>query len=372
MTKKGPGMRGLVLFSKLFEIGEDGFGGLDAAVGAAGLVRVGRADAVVAVIAAEEAAGAGPDGVDVATEIAFGFLGGLGTELDHVLHLLNGEVRVTVAAGGYGEALHGKVYGAEVCPFVVPVADEDVLGNHVYGTPGIVVGGFPLPQPSGAAVKEAVSPNHELTALGGQVVMDCGDLTGKELAAVLSVAARALVHAYIKHLVHSGVEGIGLEGVADFVHHVKNYPVHVRVQGAVALAVEAVGIGPLGIILRFDGGSFVILRIFPEESVSLLGPGLVAKEVHLRHQTDAVLLAGGNELVYIVLSERVLVAEFRMGLVCKVPVYPEDEEVHLCRRQVLVYETQKLVHATVRGRFDGEASDWEFVVNISGGCHKTY
>ena len=198
--------------------------------------------------------------------------------------------------------------------------------------------------------------------------MDCGDLTGEELAAVLAVTARAFVHANIKYLVHAGVEGIGLEGVADFVHYVKNHPVHVRVQGAVALAVEAILVGPLGIVLRFDGRSFVKLRIFPEKRVSLLGPGLVAKEVHLRHQTDAVLLAGGHELVYIVLSERVLVAEFRMGLVCKVPVYPEDEKVHLCRRQVLVYETQELVHAPVRGRFDGEASDGEFVVNISGGC----
>ena len=113
----------LFLLRELLEILQDGFGGLDAAVWAAGLVGTGRAVAVVAVIAAEEAAGAGPDGVDVATEIAFGFLGGLGTELNHVLYLLYGEVRVTVAARGYGEALHGKVDGAEVCTFVVPVAD---------------------------------------------------------------------------------------------------------------------------------------------------------------------------------------------------------------------------------------------------------
>ena len=88
------------------------------------------------------------------------------------------------------------------------------------------------------------------------------------------MAAGTFRHADVEHLVHPGVERVRLEDVAELVDHVENDLVDLRMQGAVALAVQAVRVRPLGIVLRLDGRGFVEFGILPEQGVRLLGPGL--------------------------------------------------------------------------------------------------
>ena len=139
--------------------------------------------------------------------------------------------------------------------------------------------------------------------------------------------------------------------VADFIHHVEHHPVHVGMKRAVALAVQAVRIGPSGIVPGLDGRVLVELGVFPQEGVGLLGPGLMTQQVHLRHQADTVPPAGGRQFFGIIPGKRVFVPQFRMLPVLIVPVHSEDEEIDSGRSKVLVDKTDKLFHPGP-GRFD--------------------
>ena len=133
-------------------------------------------------------------------------------------------------------------------------------------------------------------------------------------------------------------------------------------QGTVALAVQAVRVRPLGIVLRLDGRRLVELRILPEQGVRLLGPGLVAQQVDLRHEADAPEAAHVDDPLHVLLRQRVLVPQFGMGLIGVIPVHPQDEQVEMGRDQVPLDELQEIVHPAGLGRLDGEAPDGqEFV-----------
>jgi hypothetical protein len=190
---------------------------------------------------------------------------------------------------------------------------------------------------------------------------------GKEFRAVLPVAAGALVHADIEDLVHAGMERIGMESVTDFVNHIEDHSVDFGMQRTVAFAIEAVLIGPFGIMLfRPDGRGLVKLRVFSQEGISFFCPGLVSQEVYLRDQADAMLLAGRHQLIDIGLGERVLVTQLRMLLVVIVPVHAEDEEIHLGGGQVFLDKLDEKVHpAGIRGLY-GKTTDGKLFVDITG------
>ena len=141
------------------------------------------------------------------------------------------------------------------------------------------------------------------------MVADAGDLAGEELRLVVSPAARAAVHPDVEDLVHAGVEGVGVEDLHQLVDNGENHLVQVGVEGAVALAVEAVGVGPCVGLGDLDPRSFVELRVNREQPAELLFPGLVAEEVDLRNDPDASLTARLDDLAHVGLAERVLVLE---------------------------------------------------------------
>ena len=194
------------------------------------------------------------------------------------------------------------------------------------------------------------------------MVADERHLSGEQFGLVLAVAAGAFLLADVEHLVHAGMESIGLENVAELIDHIEHHLVDVGMQRAVALAVQAVRVRPLGIVLRLDGRGFVEFGILPEQGVRLLGPGLVAQQVDLRHQPDAPVPAHGDDPLHVLLRQRVLVPQLGMGLVGVVPVHPQDEQVEMGRDQVPLDELQEIVHPIGFGRLDGEAPDGqEFV-----------
>ena len=164
------------------------------------------------------------------------------------------------------------------------------------------------------------------------------------------------------------MERVRLENVAELIDHVKNDLVHLRMQGAVALAVQAVRIGPVGIVLRLDGGGFVELGILPEQGVRLLGPGLMTQQVNLRHKPDAAVPAHSDNPFDIFLRQWVLVPQFGMRLVRIVPVHPQDEQVEMGRNQVPFNELQEIVQPAGGGRLDGQSPHrQEFVDGIRRG-----
>lgn len=115
-----------------------------------------------------------------------------------------------------------------------------------------------------------------------------------------------------------------------------------------------------------DGRGFVKLRVVLQEGVGLFGPGLVAQEVNLGNEADVVLAAGLDQFVCIGLGERVPVLELGVGLVGEVPVYAQDEEVHLGRGQVFLDEPDEQVYVPGRWCLDGEAPDGELVCCVGG------
>ena len=97
----------------------------------------------------------------------------------------------------------------------------------------------------------------------------------------------------------------------------------------------------------------------------LLGPGLVAQQVDLRHEPDAPGPAHGHDPLHVLFRQRMLVPQFGMRLVGVVPVHPQDEQVEMGRDQVPLDEFQEIVQPAGGGRLDGEAPDGqEFVDGI--------
>ena len=160
------------------------------------------------------------------------------------------------------------------------------------------------------------------------------------------------------------MEGIGLKSVADFIDNIEYNPVDVGMQGAVALAVQPLRIGPFCIILRLNGGSFVELRIFTQQGVRLFCPGLMPQKVHLRNEPDTVIPAGSNELVYVGFCKRMLVLKFRVRCIGVVPIYSENQQVDLCRSQLLLYEFHKQVYSARRRCLYGKAADGKDCIGL--------
>ena len=84
-------------------------------------------------------------------------------------------------------------------------------------------------------------------------------------------------------------------------------------QGAVTLAVQAVLVGPLDVVLRLDRRGLVELWILPQQGKGLFRPGLVAQEIDMGDQLDAVGLAGRDDTFDVLPGEGIRVAKFRMG-----------------------------------------------------------
>ena len=82
-----------------------------------------------------------------------------------------------VATRDNGKAFHGEIHSGKVGSAVVPVTNENVLGNHVDGSPGPVVAGLPFAESSGSSVEQPVSPYHQLPAREGEMVMDGTNLS---------------------------------------------------------------------------------------------------------------------------------------------------------------------------------------------------
>ena len=95
----------------------------------------------------------------------------------------------------------------------------------------------------------------------------------------------------------------GFEDVAQFIHYIEDDLVHIRMQRTIALAIQAVGIGPLRIVLRQDGGRFIELRIVPQQRMGLFRPGLVPEQIDLRHQADTPFPANRYDPPDVVLGQ---------------------------------------------------------------------
>jgi hypothetical protein len=98
---------------------------------------------------------------------------------------------------------------------------------------------------------------------------------GKQLRLIAAGTARTFVIADIKHFIHAGMEGICLKSFRDLIHQSKHDPMYVRMQGAITLAVQAVGIGPFIGFGDPDMRRFIEIRVLPQQIPGGAGPGLM-------------------------------------------------------------------------------------------------
>ncbi len=91
------------------------------------------------------------------------------------------------------------------------------------------------------------------------------DGLGEELGLVLALAARAGLFADEKHLVHSHVQGVGLEGVDQLVHEAEDDGIDLGMQGTPASTVD-----PL--VVRVLAGRLIELRVFGQQGGGALAP----------------------------------------------------------------------------------------------------
>src|SRR5262245_36972276 len=173
------------------------------------------------------------------------------------MELLESGLWISPGTGDDVEAFHGEINGCGISALVMPVTNEDVLGDEVDGAEGVVFAGFPFAEASGFTIQQTVAPNPELARFGLEVVVKELDLTGEELGLVLAATARAFGFANVKHFVHAGVKGVGLENIAELIDEREDDFVDLGMQGTVAAAIETIGIGPGVFLGGLDPGCFI-------------------------------------------------------------------------------------------------------------------
>src|SRR5260221_11673244 len=92
-----------------------------------------------------------------------------------------------------------------------------------------------------------------------------------------------------ENLVHAHVQGVGLEGVDEFVHQGEDDLVDARVERIPFPAIEVFVAGE-------RAGGEIEFGILREQRVGVLLPRLMAEALKFRDDTDAVLPALGHEL----------------------------------------------------------------------------
>lgn len=323
-----------------------------------------------AVEASEKSIGGAPGGLYDAVEAGGHFLCGFLSEADHVFHLCDTGSGVAPGAGDDVEAFHREEDGGFVGAFVVPVADDHVFRDHVYRSVGIVVAGFPLSYPRGFAVDEPVSPDPHLFAFLRQVVVEGADLAGEELGFVAATAAGAFVFSYVKDFVHAGVEGVGLEDVGQLVYHGEEDVVQSGGEGTVAFTVEVIGIGPdvFAGVGELYPGCFVELWVDLHQFIGRAGPGLVAQQVDLWDDADAVPAAELYHFFYVGPGEGLCICQLGMAGELVAVIYCEDECVDLAGWELLVDEGEEGVQPGWFGGVDTEAADGEEGVEFRPGA----
>ena len=152
------------------------------------------------VVAIEKALCVGPGRFDYAKEAVLHFGGGGVAAADHVVDLGEAVPADAPGAGDDAEAFCREIDGSLVRAFIVPVADDDVFGDHIDGAKGIVIGGFPFADAGGLAVDKPVSPDPEFPVLLCEVVMERLYFAGEEDGGVAAAAAGAFGLADIEDL----------------------------------------------------------------------------------------------------------------------------------------------------------------------------
>ena len=86
----------------------------------------------------------------------------------------------------------------------------------------------------------------------------------------------------------------------------------------------------------------------------MIGPGLMAEQIHLRDQPDLVLPARGNQFLHIGFGERPAPDQLGMAGELIVVIHLQYQCVDSPGRELLVNELNKLVHLRSRRRADVE------------------
>ncbi len=211
----------------------------------------------------------------------------------------------------------------------MPVADNDVLRDHVERGRRAVGAGLPAAVSRPFGIQQAVAPHqHGQLLLANQVAVQVIDGLCEELGGVLSFAARALVAGDQEDLVHADVKSVRLEGIDDLVQHRKDDLVHLRMLGTPTAAVD------VGVVFR-DLGCFIQFRILHQQWKSRLGPRLVPHTLELRNEADPVPAAVRGQFSGLRLAPGIFGGQLGVRLELETVVHLEDQHVHAHRRQGL-------------------------------------
>src|SRR5690606_24918570 len=120
------------------------------------------------------------------------------------------------------------------------------------------------------------------------MTVDPVDFISKEHRRIVSITSRTVFMTYVKHLIESRVECIRFKYLHDLIHQVKNHFVDLWMQGAIAFTIQSVVVGPFIFFGEYYAGRFIKLGIDFQQSAQVGMPGLVAEQIDLRDQADAI------------------------------------------------------------------------------------
>ena len=138
-----------------------------------------------------------------------------------------------------------------------------------------------------------------------QMVVQRADFAGEQFRLVSALAARAVVLSQKENFVHTHMEGIGAGDLGEFIDQVEDHAVQLRVQGAVAAAIDALVVG-------IFAGSLVELGMPAQQSERGFRPRLVAQQIDHGDEAHAGVARCRGEALQVVGRERVGIHHFRM------------------------------------------------------------
>src|ERR1043166_151510 len=175
------------------------------------------------------------------------------------------------------------------------------------------------------------------------MIADRRDLGGEKFGFITSLAARALIFANVKDLIHSSMEGIGFESIADLINERENDVMYLWMPRTIAFAIEFVGIGP-GIFLReLDLGRLIKFRVNSEELPTVRLPRLMAEQIDQRHDPDLMFPANRGQLPCLLPREPSFIRHFRPTRELKTVVDAQNENIDRPRRQSFLDEFNDLI-----------------------------
>src|SRR5690606_16989653 len=120
--------------------------------------------------------------------------------------------------------------------------------------------------------------------------------------------AGALVVRDVEDLIHPRMEGVRLEYLDDLVDEREYHIVYVGMERTVALAIEAVCVGPDVLLRHLDVRRLIELRIDLDQLAERRGARRMPELVELRDDPNSRFACGGFDSLDVVPGQRILFA----------------------------------------------------------------